>query len=131
MDMFQVVALALCTAAVISILKVHKPEFVIPASVSAGVLLLILILEQLRDVLSFLETFQDMLSYGNSYFTILWKVLAIAYIADFTAQICRDAGETALGSKVEVAGKVLMFCAAIPMMEDLLHLVEMLIPAKP
>lgn len=54
-------------------------------------------------------------------FPILLKVLAVAYIADFVAQVCKDAGEEAIGSKVELAGKIIIFYIAVPVMMSVLE----------
>jgi stage III sporulation protein AD len=44
------------------------------------------------------------------------KVVGVAYLASFTAQICRDAGESAIAGKVELVGKVAILILALPVM---------------
>nr|MDA8233783.1 stage III sporulation protein AD [Clostridia bacterium] len=50
-----------------------------------------------------------------------------AYIAEFGAQICRDAGEGAVASKIEFAAKVLVMILAIPIIIAILDTLVKLI----
>ena len=61
------------------------------------------------------------------YFGIILKVLAISYVADFAAAICRDAGEELIASRVEMAGKVLILVAALPIVQEVLSVVRSLL----
>ena len=128
MELFQIAAMAFCGIALVSLVKAYIPEISLYVSLAVGLILLLLILAQLQDVFVFFEEFDESFSYGSSYFPILWKVLAIAYISDLVAQVCKDAGEESIGNKVELAGKVIIFCLAIPLMQDLLNLLSLLIP---
>ena len=58
---------------------------------------------------------------------MILKVLAVAYITDFTAQLCRDAGEASIGSKVELAGKIIIFYLAMPILTAILELIKTLL----
>ncbi|NLC37881.1 MAG: stage III sporulation protein AD, partial [Clostridia bacterium] len=51
-----------------------------------------------------------------------------AYIAEFGAQVCRDAGETAIASRVEFAAKVLIIVLAIPIVVAILETIIRLLP---
>ena len=42
------------------------------------------------------------------------KVIGIAYLAQMGASICQDAGESAIGGKVELCGRILILSAALP-----------------
>ena len=42
---------------------------------------------------------------------ILFKTLGICFLAQFAADSCRDAGESALASKVELAGRSPFLCS--------------------
>ena len=44
------------------------------------------------------------------------KILAIAYLASFASEICKDAGASTIGSKVEFAGKIMILSLAIPIL---------------
>ena len=43
------------------------------------------------------------------------KVIGISYITQTASDICRDCGENALASKMEICGRIMLFSAAMPM----------------
>ncbi|MHB8157554.1 MAG: stage III sporulation protein AD, partial [Desulfocucumaceae bacterium] len=59
--------------------------------------------------------------------TIL-KIVGIAYIADFGAQICRDAGEGAVASKIEFAAKIMVLVLAVPIVVAVLNSLLKIVP---
>ena len=54
---------------------------------------------------------------------VVLKVIGIAYLTQFGAQLCADAGEGTVAAKIELAGKILMMTAAAPVLIGLLELV--------
>ncbi|MDO4552425.1 MAG: SpoIIIAC/SpoIIIAD family protein [Bacillota bacterium] len=127
-DIFKIAALGLCGVFLAAAVKGYKPEFALFVIVVTSVLLLLAILTQLTTAFSFLGRVYSGIGYGQSYFLIVLKVLAVAYVADFAAQLCRDAGETSVAGKVELAGKVIIFCLALPVMLAIVELIESLLP---
>ncbi len=128
MDIFKVAAIGLSGVMISSIVKGYKPEFSTYIVIATVMMLFMLILSRLTSVFNFLESVYNQISYGKNFFPILLKILAVAYIADFTAQICKDSGETAIAGKVELAGKVIIFYLAVPVMVTVLELINALIP---
>ena len=64
---------------------------------------------------------------GPLYFGIILKVLAVSYIADFAAALCRDAGEELMASRVEMAGRVLILVSALPIVREVLDVIRTLL----
>ncbi len=128
MDIFKVAAIGLSGVMISSIVKGYKPEFSTYIVIATVMILFTLILSRLTSVFNFLESVYNQISYGKNFFPIILKVLAVAYIADFTAQICKDSGEAAIAGKVELAGKVIIFYLAVPVMVTVLELINALIP---
>ena len=112
---------------IIVLVKNYKPEFGILTAIGCSLLILYFLADSLKYAFSYISDIYSRLEYGNSYFSIIIKVLAIAYITEFTAQLCKDAGENSIASKVELAGKVIIFCVAIPVFISILNLVEQLL----
>ncbi len=121
MDIFQIATVALCGVITTSIIREYKPEAAIYIIIATVLIIFGFILHQFTSVFNFLSTVYENVSYGKAFFPILLKVLAVAYIADFVAQVCKDAGEEAIGSKVELAGKIIIFYIAVPVMMSVLE----------
>lgn len=62
------------------------------------------------------------------YVETILKIIGIAYIAEFGAQITKDAGQGSLASKIELAGKILILALAIPILTVIIETIIGLIP---
>ena len=126
------VVLKICAAGiigliVISLIKAYKPEFTVEAVLCTALILLWFALDGLQYAFTYMENLYGRLTYGKEYFPVILKVLIIAYATEFTSALCEDAGEKSIGTKVELAGKIAIFFAAIPVFTSLLNLLDSLI----
>lgn len=129
MDIFKIAAIGLCGVVVSSMVKSNKPEFATYIVIATVMIIFTMIIYKLTAVFEFLSSIYNQISYGKTFFPIILKVLAVAYIADFAAQICRDSGETAIAGKVELAGKVMIFYLAVPVMVAVMDLINQMLPS--
>jgi stage III sporulation protein AD len=97
-------------------------------SIATGLLIFIIIVVKLSAVIDFLQTFSKRADIDSTYINILLKIVGIAYIAEFGAEVCKDAGESSVASKIELAGKVTIVILAVPIITSLLDLVVKLMP---
>lgn len=128
MEIFQIVVLAMISTLIIIVLKVQKPEIALKISIVTGVIIFYVILGKISAVIDLLKNYADKANIDMVYFSVLLKIIGIAYIAEFGSEICRDAGESAIASKVELAGKVIIIVLAVPIVTSLLDLVIKIIP---
>lgn len=124
MEILQIAGVAVTGVIMLSLVRSLKPEMAIYIVIATVIIILIFSLEQLTAVFGFLKTVYDEMTYGKDFFPILIKVLAVAYLSDFTAQLCNDAGESSIGSKVELAGKIIIFYISLPILVSILQLVN-------
>lgn len=54
------------------------------------------------------------------YVMILFKAIGICLLTEIASDTCRDAGETALATKTEIAGKVLVLTASLPLFDEII-----------
>lgn len=127
MEILQIAGIAVSGMIMVSLVRVFKPELAIYIVIATVIVILILCVTQLTAVFQFLKSVYDEMSYGKEYFPIIIKVLVVAYLADFTAQLCNDAGEKSIGSKVELAGKIIIFYLSLPILVSILKLVNSMI----
>lgn len=64
------------------------------------------------------------------YLETILKIIGIAYIAEFGAQITKDAGQNSIAAKIELAGKILIMVMAIPIIGAIIETVIHLLPTK-
>lgn len=128
MEIIQIVGLGIVSAIIIIILKSQRPEIAIQISIVTGIAIFMILLSKISVVLDMFQSLSDRVDIDSSYFTTLLKIIGIAYISEFGAEICKDAGESSIASKIELAGKVMIVVLAVPIVTSLLELVINIMP---
>ncbi len=127
MEMGRIIALGLIGVIFAVMLKKDNPQISLLVSVVAGILIFFSICTPLSGLIALLRDAADKAGVSSGYFEIVLKVIGIAYLAQFGAQLCADAGEGAVAAKVELAGKILIMAASAPVLTALLELVMNLV----
>ena len=127
MEILKIALLALTGVFTASLVKTINKEISLYIVMATVIILLFTIIDKVYDVFSFLQLTYGKITYGKEFFPIMIKILAIAYTADFTSQLCKDAGESAIASKVEMAGKIIIFYIAIPILTAILEIIDQLL----
>ncbi len=128
MEIARIVGFALVAAVLSAMLRPDKPAFSMFIGVAAGAVIFLRLLDYLAAVLQVLTEMALQANIPLIYLNTLLRVLGIAYIAEFGARVCEDAGEGAVAAKVEFAGKLLILVLAVPLLEAVLSTVLGLIP---
>ncbi|MGE5631924.1 MAG: stage III sporulation protein AD [Caulobacteraceae bacterium] len=128
MDIFKIVAVGITAAVLAVILREERPEIAVVVSIVTGLVIFVFLITKLNSVITVLKYFASKANIDVLYFSTILKVIAIAYITEFGAQICRDAGEGAIAAKIELAGKVIIMVIAIPILAALLDIMTKIIP---
>ena len=128
MDIMKIAMLGIAVTVIIVMLREYRPELALQLSIATGIIIFLFMLTKLNSVITVLKQFAGRANIDLLYFSTILKVIAIAYIAEFGSQICKDAGEGAIAAKIEFAGKVLIMVFAIPIMAALLEVIIKLIP---
>lgn len=69
-----------------------------------------------------------MTSVNGQFLGILLKITGIAFLTEFAVSVCKDSGETAIASKVDLGGKVIIIAISIPIISSLLETVVKVLP---
>ena len=123
MDITKVIALGLIGTIFSVLLKKENPQIAMLVAAATGILIFLMLCSPLGELISLLRETAEQAGVGEGYFGIVLKVIGIAYLTQFGAQLCADAGESAIAAKIEMAGKVLMMAAAAPVLTGLLETV--------
>ena len=128
MEIIQVVGLALIATVLILIVKEQKPMFAFLIAAATGIVIFLLLIVKIGAVIEVLKRLAENSGMENIYLKTVLKIIGIAYIAEFGAQIVRDAGQESIASKIELAGKVLILVLAIPIISIIIETVMKLMP---
>ena len=127
MDILKILGICLIVAVLCGLLRQYKPEYALIISALGGTMLLIFLVGQIVPAFSSLKTFLSRFGLEAFYFTVALKAVGIGYITQFIADTCRDAGQGAIASKAELAGRSGIFLLSIPLLQKILELAEQLL----
>ncbi|MCI8623464.1 MAG: stage III sporulation protein AD [Provencibacterium sp.] len=122
MELTAVVGLGVVAVALVVLLRQYRPEYALMASVVCSVLIFSAVLSWLTPALSEIAGLFASLSVGQEQVEILFKSLGICFITQIACDSCRDAGESAVASKIELAGKFALVVLALPLFREILQI---------
>lgn len=128
MDIVKIIGVGLTALIIIIILKQYKPEFAVYASIIAGTIILFMVMNKLASIVGLLASLSNKTGMGSDFLKILLKITGIAILTEFAVSICRDSGESAIASKIDLGGKVIIISISIPIITALLELIINILP---
>jgi stage III sporulation protein AD len=127
-EMIQIVGFGLIAAVLVLILKEQVPMMAFLLSLFAGILIFLFLIDKISSIIMMLERLANQSHVNMVFFQTVLKIIGIAYIAEFGAQVVRDAGQEAIAAKIELAGKVLIIVMAIPIISVIVETIVKLMP---
>ena len=128
MEIIQIVAISIIAVILAVVIRQYRPELALQISVVTGLLIFLVVIFKMASVLDELRTFTGRMNIDTVYISTSFRIVGIAYIAEFGAQVCKDAGENSIASKIELAGKVIILELAVPILMALMELIMEIIP---
>ena len=128
MDIVKIIGVGLIALIIIVVVKQYKPEFTMYVSIIAGAIIIFLVLDKVTGIITLLTNLSKKTGINSEYLSILLKITGIAILTEFAVSICKDAGETAIASKVDLGGKVIIISMSIPIISALLEIIMKIIP---
>ena len=128
MEIIKIIGIGLISLIIAIIVKQYKPEFAIYISLMAGVIILSLAFGKLTEIVKLLTNLASKTSVNGKFIKLLLKITGIAILTEFAVSICKDAGESAIASKIDISGKIIIVAVSIPIISSLLETVTKVLP---
>ena len=128
MEIVKIAGIGLISLIVIVVIKQYRPEFAIYVSIVAGLLIMGIVISKLSGIVEILKNLTNKASLNASFLGILIKITGIAILTEFTTSICKDAGEGAIATKVDLGGKIIIMSMSIPIISSLLETILKILP---
>ncbi|HEX3027599.1 MAG TPA: stage III sporulation protein AD [Clostridia bacterium] len=122
MNMFQIAGIVITVAALAVLLRQYKQEYSLMLSLGAGILIFMLVISRAQPVFAQIQSLVSKSGINTGYLEVLMKALGICFITQFAADSCKDAGESAMASKVEMAGKFAVLLVSLPLFAQVAEL---------
>ena len=119
MSFVSIIGIGLCGFVITGLVKQYNPSFSVYVSVGATVVLTVLAFRYFQPVITFLKSFAGNSGIGN-YADIIIRLMAIGTVTSIAVDVCADAGENAIASRIEFVGKGAAALTILPVLENLL-----------
>ena len=124
-ELVKIAAMAVIAAVLISVLNQYSKTYAVVATVAVCCLFLLYSARMLSPLLDTLARLSD--TYSSADFGCVVKAVGIAIVTQGAADICADAGQSAVAGRVVLAGKVAIVAVTLPLFQSLIELlVELL-----
>ncbi len=127
MWLISAVGAGLICAVLAVVLGQYRPEYRTLVSLGAGVLILMLVLENILPAVQQIESVFSLTGMDLNYGEILMKAVGICFFTQLASDVCRDAGEGSAASKIEFAGRCAVLVISLPLFTEVLELASALI----
>ncbi|NNU84446.1 stage III sporulation protein AD [Geobacillus sp. BMUD] len=125
----QIVGLGLIATFLVVLLQEQKSNLAFLLIVFVGCTIFLLLVDQISSILAMLRKMAEGAHIQMVYLETMLKIIGIAYIAEFAAQISKDAGQGAIAAKIELGGKIVILALAVPILTAIIEAVISLIPS--
>ncbi len=120
MNLLSIVLIGIITSVFSLLLKEYRPEYSLMLSSVGTIVIFSVILIEIIPVFSVVRTLMYKVSFSSEYIKIIMKCLGICYLTEIGSELCKEAGQLSISSKIELAGKVATLIISLPMFEELL-----------
>lgn len=128
MEIIKIIGIDFIALIIIIMLKQYRPEYAIFISILTGILILFLVMDRLTGIINLIETIQDKFSINTQFIALLIKITGIAFLSEFAVSVCKDSGEAAIASKIEIGSKIIIISMSIPIISSLLEIILKILP---
>lgn len=123
MEIVKIALIGIVAGILVVAVKQKQPELGMQVSIVAGLIIFIYVLDYLVTAVDYIKEIVNRYDIPYDAITIVLKIIGIAYICEFAVQILNDTGESAIASKVELAGRVLIIVLSLPIISSFMNMV--------
>lgn len=125
----RIVGIGITVSFIIGMLRMMHASFASQVSVAFTVVVLLVLIEPLRDLIQFFIELGRRAEIDNLYLDVILRAIGIAYITSIGSHIAKDAGEQAVGNMIELAGKILILTVGLPVFSNILLTLLRILPS--
>lgn len=126
-ELIRVAILGIVTAVIVIILSDKRPEMGMLLGLAFGVMALVIAFGKAGAIIGVIEDVINNAGIDAKLLVPVLKVTGMAYITQFSSDICKDTGQNSIANKVETVGKIMMLVVAVPIATSLIHIISTIV----
>jgi len=125
---FKLIAIGFIGTVGVVLVRNVKPEISVFIAIAAGIIILIALSDKISEVMGLFKNLSDKSGLSASVFSAVIRIIGIGYLTEYSASVCEDNNCSSIGKKIQLAGKVIIFVMAIPVINGIISTIENIVP---
>ncbi len=125
----KIVAVGLITCLATLIVKPIRNDFAIFIALAGGLVILFMVLGYVSEIFDVFKNIISTTGVSSNLYKLLIKIIGIGYLIEFAVGICVDTGNSSLGDKILLGGKIVIMVMALPIVTNILQIIMGLLPS--
>lgn len=124
MNVISIAVVCLIAAILSRLIKQVSAEIAFGVSASAVIVILAVLIDDISSVFQGIGELSSSAGISSTYLAVAVKALGIGYVCDLCSASCRDSGESALASVIDISGKIAISLICMPILNSLMEVVS-------
>lgn len=124
MDILKIAVICLVAAVMAKVIQPTNRDLAALLSISAVIFSAFIAVDGITQVFSGMDSVFSGTGLGSGYLKLAFRALGICYISELCSSSCRDCGETALGSILDISGRVAVALICLPLLREFTEAVK-------
>ncbi|MBE5780587.1 MAG: hypothetical protein E7328_02015 [Clostridiales bacterium] len=125
--MVKLIVLGVIGTVLVLLIKQFRPEYALILSLCVCAVLLLMVMPELGGMIRELTQLAGQFHMDESMVKSVFQITAVAYLSEFGASACKDAGESAIASKIELGGKIAIFSLCVPIIGEIISVLHQMV----
>lgn len=124
MEIVKIAAICLVAAVLAKVIQPTNRDLAALLSISAVIFSAFFAIDGISEVFAGVGGIIGEAGINRNYISLAFRALGICYICELCSSSCRDCGETALGSVLDISGRVAISLMCLPLLREFLEVVK-------
>lgn len=127
MDVILICSLAVCAVIISKLFEKGNSDMKFLLTISVVVMLSIRAVAEMSGVFDAVSELVDKTEFSGEYIKIMFKALGICLVCRISTDCCKDAGESAIASQIELLCRVSLILISLPLYSSVIEIIVTLI----
>ncbi|MBR4723780.1 MAG: stage III sporulation protein AD [Clostridia bacterium] len=123
MDILKIISIGIIGTFLSMTVRAYKPELGVLTALSTAFLILLFTVPYLEGIINGIKSLSENTRADGIYIKSIVKIIGIAYVTQFAAELAKDANESLLSKKLELVGKISIIAIMLPVINSLISAV--------
>ena len=127
MEIFKIILIGFLGTIFCVVLKETRKDIAIIVALATVAIIMLFGINYMTQIVDVIKQLANKAGLPDNFLSIILKIIGIAYIVEFASDICKDAGQDAISSKIQFAGKCVILTMGMTIIGNFVDVINKLI----